>query len=176
MITQFETEFGAPLHPLIQPWSVRAPSGFHPAIRHIKNINQKVSMPWPAAARLKRKIKKATISYLRNLSEKEAIDKIARLPKLRTLPEPITNQSKHWSESKHLLNAARSNIATASSTTYGCLSHLTDDQFRFMTCRERTEKDAAYLEHNEFSDNPKLLKFLCAEGRITKKDYQRQSQ
>lgn len=109
-----------PTHPLDCGWQ---PSGCHPVIAAIPNWRMKIAWPCPRAARLRRKMLKRGIRL--------------------GLPRQLTNSSVDWSEWESLLNAAQSNMATPSATTYGL--------------RER--------ERNEFWDNPELLRFVCHDGK-----------
>ena len=151
-----------PLHPLVLPWRMNPPRDCHPAIRHIKNWREKVSMPWPRAARLKRKLAAATVKYWRSLTHEEAMERIKTKPRGHRLPEPLTNASANWSEGKHLRNASLSNMATVAATTYGLPIYNPATGFY-----------VANPERNEFWDNHDLLKFLCVEGKMTKRDYAR---
>lgn len=56
-------------------------------------------------------------------------------------------------------------------TTYGVLSDRTDAQFRFITGADRSERHAPHGDSNEFADNPKLLRLLCVQGKMTKADH-----
>ena len=88
-----------PTHPLAQPWRATKPRGCHPKIAAIPNWQKKVCLPWPRAARLRRKM-------------------LARGIKLG-LPRPLTNLSAAWSEWEAVLNGAMSNMATPAASTYG---------------------------------------------------------
>jgi hypothetical protein len=114
-----------PTHPL-HFWE--PPSGCHPVIASIPNWREKIVFPWPPAARLRRKM-------------------LTRGIKLG-IPRPLTEASKSWTYWEHVRNAASSNMATASASTFGLPKY----------------NPATGLheggERNEFVNHPQLLKFV----------------
>lgn len=116
-----------PTHPLACNWP--APLRCHPAVMAIPNWQEKIVWPWPRAARLRRQL-------------------LQRGVKLGSLPRPLTEESKQWSEWEAILNGALSNMSTPSASTYGLPKYNPKTGFH-----ERGER-------NEFWDNPELLKYL----------------
>lgn len=78
------------------------------------------------------------------------------------IPRPLTKSSASWTEWESVLNGATSNMATAAGSTCSLPIYNAETGFH-----------VANPDRNEFKDSPKLLRFLCSEGKMTKKDHAR---